>query len=58
MSIDSDTHVIEGRNHRGEWEEIAFIGPDRAEGVLDEYNQQAYRLCDLRLRSLKPEAEA
>lgn len=52
MSVDSDIAVLEYRDDLGNWEPLAYIGPDRAEGVIDEYGSSTYRGCDLRIRYL------
>jgi len=52
---DTDVAVLEYRNEPGEWNVLEYIGPDRTEGLVEEYSEGAplYRGCDLRIRYLE-----
>lgn len=56
--MDTDIAVLEYRDDNGEWGVLAYIGPDRADGVIDEYPDDCgkYRGCDLRIRYLDRDA--
>lgn len=50
--IDSDVAVIEYVGFHGVWEVLAYIGPDRSDGVIGQYDTSIYRASELRIRYL------
>jgi hypothetical protein len=53
-SNDSDVAVLEYRDYAGQWQALAYIGPGRSDGQIDDCcdGSSAYRSCDLRIRYL------